>query len=269
MHSIAPNPNAAKYPIFITPNGETCVTGVKIVGQQHRQLPYRLLKQAYDGDGVHMEGPGKQVLENAWIDNVEDAFAPRGPKASTSWVVRGVYARYNRDDFVENDALLDGEIDNVLVDGTYVFLSARPGKNARSWDDSMRVTIKNTLAHLQNLPYDTDMGGRRAYHPEDDSAHAQVFKWASPSGGNVIVIDSIFLIDGGHEPPPQSLGFAPGIYKNVIIVWAGKGRYPGTLPAGIMLTTDRSVWDKARVDWLQRHGCDANGDDCAFLHASN
>ena len=47
-----------------------------------------------------------------------------------------------------------------------------------------------------------------------------------------------------------------GTYENVKVVWTGKGSYAtaggckNVLPAGVTLTTDKSVWDNAKSAWL-------------------
>jgi hypothetical protein len=48
---------------------------------------------------------------------------------------------------------------------------------------------------------------------------------------------------------------AGATFENVTLVWLGPGRYPGSLPAaGLTVTRDRRVWDRAKADWLARHG---------------
>jgi hypothetical protein len=44
------------------------------------------------------------------------------------------------------------------------------------------------------------------------------------------------------------------VYEDVTIVWAGRGRYPGNVPEGCTLTTDRAAYDEADRDWKRRHG---------------
>ena len=72
---------------------------------------------------------------------------------------------------------------------------------------------------------------------------------------------------GVLETTPASgrADFPPGtVAHNVTVAWLGPGPFPGNVPAGVTVTTDRSVWDTARARWLARHGC-SSFDDCTKL----
>ena len=97
------------------------------------------------------------------------------------------------------------------------------------------------------------------------------FKWSS-CGGRTNIADSIFKIDG---PAGQGdIGFKPGTYENVHLVWGGTGKFPGHVPAGVRVhqggegSDGEKLWNAARAKWLAQHGCDPAGDDCAMTDAS-
>jgi hypothetical protein len=262
MRDVALKGNTPNYPLGFrdAPDG-VCITGVRITGQQPRSLTWREMKKTYDGDGIIFKYHiGRATVENVWIDNMMDALSFPAQTTSAFWTVRGVYARYVRDDFIENDTCRNGEIVDVLVDGAFMFLSAKPGSG--SCPQQAKVTIRNSLVRLQGMPYDTNMQGSKP--PSGATGHGQLFKTRAEV--TVDVRDTIFRVDSVSVNAASSMDFAPGSYERVTLIWLGKGDYPGKLPAkGVTVTRDTSIWDNARAAWLKRQGCDASGNSCSFL----
>jgi hypothetical protein len=234
--------------------------GGRIIGQQSRELTWREVKADLDGNGLTLRGPGISTVEGMYFDNVHDAISPID--GVTKWVVKDVYAKYTRDDFVENDQLQPGVIENTLVDGTFVFLSNRPGAagggfscNGRPSDPDLVVEVRNTLVWMQRQPYDGDMNRDPSQDPINDGrGGGAIFKWSN-CGGRVVMSNSIILIEsitatGGKA----AMTFPPGKYTNVTVVWRGAGDYPAALPRGVRMTRDVTVWTKARQAWLTTHG---------------
>jgi hypothetical protein len=234
------------------------------------------MKRSHDGDGVlFARARGPFTLEDARIENVEDAVGP--PKApdtprAARFTVRGVYACYIRDDFVENDAALGGEIRDSLVDGTHVFISARPGRGYKGEAfPPATITVRDTLVRLDCKPDERKDG-------EDTPAPAGLtggacgvgrslgmpFKWSSAARDlRLDVADTVIRIDAAGRNGARSMNFPDGDYRNVTLVWLGAGHYPGALPrSGVTVTDDVGVWDRVRADWLQRHGLSQN-EGCA------
>jgi hypothetical protein len=77
--------------------------------------------------------------------------------------------------------------------------------------------------------------------------------------------DTVILKEGARKGDD----FLPGTYSNVTLVWTGGGSWPGAKPPpGVTITTNPAAWDKARADWIKRHGCDSDAANCTFLHAA-
>jgi hypothetical protein len=233
--------------------------GGRVIGQQSRELTWRVVKSQWDGNGLLLRGSGVSTVEGMYIDNLHDAISPI--EDVTKWVVKDVYAKYTRDDFVENDRLQPGLIEDTLVDGTFTFVSNRPGDagggyscNGQPSDPNLAVEIRKTLVWMQRQPYDGDMKGTPSKDPiKDGRGGGAIFKW-SECGGRVIMSDSIILIEsivatGGKA----AMTFPPGKYTNVTVVWRGAGNYPVALPAGVKMTRDLAVWTNARKAWLAAH----------------
>lgn len=247
--------------------GDVCVVGPTVIGNAPRDASWSQMKREHDGDGVlFARATGPFTIEGAHIENVEDAIGP--PKAPDTprdvrFTVRGVYACYIRDDFVENDAALGGEISDSLVDGTHVFISARPSRGFKGDFPPATVTVRDTLVHLNCKP---DERRDREDTPAAEGfaggacgvgrSLGMPFKWSSAARQlRLDIADTIIRVDAAGRNDPRSMRFPEGDYHNVVLVWRGPGSYPGALPpTGVTVTDDVAVWDKARADWLRRHG---------------
>jgi hypothetical protein len=268
----AQSPGRSKYslPELYPLNGDPLddgfwFVGGTVVGRQHRGLPWSYIKQLYDGDGLRFEARrGATITVHGMrIDNVEDGVSPRlaadVPHAGAYWKVDGCYFKFIRDDVVENDSLMDGEISDCLVDGTFVFLSQRPGRQSTTRRAEAMTRIRACLVRLQRMPYQRDIGGDEPAPGSivDGQGHGMLFKFSGAATGKVDVRDTIFLVDGMSVNGAKSMSFPTWegcTYENVTIVWRGGGKYPGTLPAsGVVVTDDLGVWARARAKWIKEH----------------
>ena len=245
--------------------GGTCISGGEVVGQQSRDLGWDDVKHGgagrYDHDGVHWShpSPGLVTVENSHIVNVEDAIGP--PKGAAtdigaSLLVRGVHAEYIRDDFLENDACLPGEVADVLVDGTHMFVSERPSGSAQCVADRPKdLHIHDSVVWLSCQP---DMRGskNKSSCPNTPGGLRQsageVFKWRAGSG-RVRMERVVVRIDGTPVGGAGSMAWPAGTYRDVTVIWTGEGAYPSEVPPGVSVTTDIEVWQAARRQWLDRH----------------
>jgi hypothetical protein len=163
-----------------------------------------------------------------------------------------------RDDCIENDHLLSGLVDDSLFDGCYVAFSARPSAEIvdSGFDGSGNVwTIQNSLVRLEAMP-GPDGGA------PTDLGHGGFFKWHSwndPTlslSPKLALYNNVFMAEQVGEVGGSRMGTPPGQVidcANNIMVWLGPGAFPGTLPGCFTVTSDRSVWDAAVADWLDRH----------------
>src|SRR4051812_40585469 len=245
--------------------GGTCISGGEVVGQQSRDLGWDDVKHGGAGrddhDGIHWShpSPGLVTVENSHIVNVEDAIGP--PKGAAtdigaSLLVRGVHAEYIRDDFLENDACLPGEVADVLVDGTHMFVSERPSGSAQCVADRPKdLHIHDSVVWLSCQP---DMRGSKNKSSCPDppgglrQSAGEVFKWRAGSG-RVLMERVVVRIDGTPVGGAGSMAWPAGTYQSVTVVWLGPGPYPAPVPPGVTVTTSLALWLNARAAWLQRH----------------
>jgi hypothetical protein len=251
-------PSDTLYPLALgssEPAQRVCVIGGLVEGQQSRTLTWDEMKERHDGAGARVAGTDWYVVDGLRVSNLEDGIDPRGtpdryPKDGDGFVLRNLYFSYIRDDCVENDDIGGGLIVDSLFDGCNTGISERPTKGNPQYgypapkDETLR--LKNVLLRLQAMP------GPRG-HPASERGHGQLFKW-SEIGNRLVIEDSIFLVEA--VPNDGTSDFPPGATaKNVTIVWLGPGSFPGRIPAGVTVTRDRAIWDRARATWLERHGC--------------
>lgn len=248
---IVPNENQYLLILEGDKTRDLTVRGGSFIGVQHRDLSWRVMKLLYDGAGVLVKTRGVATFENNRFENVMDAIRP-GHRAGR-FLIKGAYARYIRDDFVENDFLQAGEITDTLVDGTFMFLScrpARPDEPEKEWPKSTNVVrITDSAVRIMAMPYDPRKG---KIVSTDGLAPGTVFKW-SDRAGTVEAANCVFYLEAVDVSGRKGMAFPRGRYRNVTVVWGGEGDYPAPLPDGVAVTRDRKVWEKARADWFARH----------------
>ena len=245
--------NAECYPIQVRNLVSPSVSGFSVMGLQSRQLPWRVIKAMWDGDAMVIKGcKGNVAISDVYFENVEDGLGPQ--RGIDRWSLKNAYMRYIRDDAIENDHLINGEIENCLIDGCFVFLSHRPDDEFVS---NSVTTIRNCLVRVQAQPHDgfDNREWRDQYIKIGDDgigrSPGMLFKW-SDRGGFVDARDCIFRVDAISASGPNDMDFPPGIYDNVTLIWLGSGPYPKPLPPGVTLTRDINVWQKARSQWISR-----------------
>jgi hypothetical protein len=251
----------------VSGSDNVCVVGGKFVGQSSKSITWKESKAKYDGSGLRVNNlKGTFTWENVILDNSHDGIMlPRSPDKtpnSAKGVVRGVYLKYTRDDCFENDSSTTVVADDALME-CHMFFSARNNTVGDAGAGSS-ATIRNVLVHMTCKPDDrTD----KSCGPTD--SHAQIWKLGeSSSKYKIHVEDSIFMVESLSRNGAKTMRLNMNgniTYKNVTVVWGGQGNWPGPdKPPGITFTKDRNIWDAARAEWLAKHGCDSNGDDCTF-----
>ena len=249
-----------------SPYAGTCVDHARVVSTVSRDMGWDQ-RHTLSGDAIHWShaethpGPAPFVVTDFFTDNAEDSIGP--PKGcstapeGTSFLVRRGYSVYNRDDFIEDDGYMNGEIDDVLVDSTHMFLSQT--QDSQCTRTLRNVYIHDSLVHIACMPdgrTDKSAGGCPLSANGLRQTTGQLWKRETWSGA-LHVKNLIALIDGTPASGLRDMDFPSAgtgsTYENVIIVWAGVGPYPRPVPAGVTVTTDHTVWDNARAAWLAAH----------------
>ena len=246
-------PNPERYPIQLRDLADPSISGFTVLGRQSRELPWRVIKAMWDGDALHVKGcTGRVDVTDVYWENVEDGFGPN--RGLRFWSLRNAYMRYIRDDAIENDDLIPGEVVNCLIDGCFVFLSQRsePPRMNREV-----TAVRDCVIHIEPQPHDGIPGKRwrdqyiRTGADGMGRAPGMIFKWED-GAGKVDVKNCVIRVDAVSVNGPEDLRFPPGRYEDVTLVWLGEGAYPRPLPEGVRLTRDPTVWAEARRAWIAR-----------------
>jgi hypothetical protein len=258
-------------------SGNTCLVGPTIVGPIGPEVSW---SSRLKPDGIqHSRPTGPYRVHGASIRRVNDALSP--PKAldtprSVRFSYRDVYAREIRDDLLENDACLGGEIRDSLFDGVHMGFSERPGaKNRIDLGPTMPVvTVANTMIRLEcqtDVRGGTGCPGKTSHGQWWKLSHGKCQTADGRIGPRYVLDNVIFRTDetgtagisGIRMPEPERL-----LTSNVTVLYPGPGKVP-PMPPGVTVVRDRAkverTWNEARAKWLADHGCDQNGDNCAYL----
>jgi hypothetical protein len=238
-----------KYPIMIGGNKDGCFAGGTVLGTSSLNATWTKLYNGGKNNSASIQwtGAAAMTVDGIRIHNTWDAVRP-GQNAP-NFIVKNVWVSRNRDDCIENDNANTGLITDSLFDGCYVFYSS--AKNVST------VTIENTLARLQPLPGAHTDGpnlqpGHKAWikgGPVNKiSLHNNVFM--QEQKGNVAVrAGGIPTLKADGTPSTKIVSCS-----NNVMVWTGPGEYPYYLQPGCFtVTKDRSVWDRARQNWINCH----------------
>jgi hypothetical protein len=224
-----------------------CWEGGVNLGQQSRSLTWDDVK-ALGGAGMQFTHAGKADINAYQADNMEDAInlrskVPSNPAISDGWMVRNAYIIYNRDDCIEDDHLTSGSVYDVLFDGCFVGFSADDVHAVAPDQSGETIVFDHALIFLQEMP-STQSDGLNS---------GALLKW-DPFAPRPVIRNSVFLIDkpsGAGEWPVNTT------LSNVTIVLNGPGTLSLNMLPGMTVTSDISVWNNAKADWLTRHGCSA------------
>jgi hypothetical protein len=223
-----------------------CVLGGHVVGQQSRNLSYQAVYDRYNGDGLWVQGSGSYLVHGFRAENVEDGISLQGGDGDFAQV-SGAYLSYVRDDCIENDHIVGGQVSDSLLDGCFMGISERPDADARPSRAPAGETFTLDRVLLRIAPQPNERAA-------DGAGNGQLFKW-SPAANRLVLRDSVFLVEEEPIRGRTPLAFPPGTSaENVTLVWLGAGAYPGPLPAGVTVVRDRSLWETARARWLVDHG---------------
>lgn len=198
---------------------------------------------------VRVELAQAVTIEGWRIDKTWDAI--RIQQGSSNFLINDVHISNNRDDAVENDAVLSGTIRDSLFDGTGVGISLGNGDHA---DGSMNtITLENTFVRL------------KAYLAYGEMSHGSPFKTdtgAPETTPDIRIVNSVIAIeDPGHsgfarlklawENVVESRG-------NVFLNLSDKPLPPNypLPPEGFTILQGqkaREYWEEAKAAWLDNH----------------
>jgi hypothetical protein len=271
-------PDPIEYPVRSDAWTLGCIDG----GTVHGNVPRSWTRdQWYDGedDGTRLGGdafrqtltetPGNfLVIRNAYVEDFEDAYDPNSPDPSYTTYLDHVWARYIRDDCIENEDVPHSMVvSNSLFDGCFAAFAQRPKgeESARNGDGPQFFTVRNSLVYVKPQPLGPDYCNTEAValgrcrptgRPGVWLGAYGIWKWSEDAASRVTVRNVIFRLDMPSYSSCSSQRWPAGTYEDVTVVWLGHGRYrkaggcTNHLPRGVELTRDIRVWRAAKRAWL-------------------
>jgi hypothetical protein len=246
-----PTPRSAD-PVRITGGGQdACFVGGLIEGSNPVAAGWEELYSQSNGAAFAFGGDEplpRFVLDGIRIHNVWDGIRPRA--RADDFVIRSVWLSDVRDDCIENDHFITGVLDDALLDGCHMAISARNPRDPESYGTRV-LTIENSLIRLKPFPKPREaLLRRRAW--ARDPGHGMFFKW-SGSSMKVRLHDNVFMLEQLPNNQRQAIDVPPMIScRNNVLVWLGPGD-PGPVPDCFRVVRDRGVWERARAAWLENH----------------
>ncbi len=219
---------------------------------------------SYGGSGFRSISQAIDAITGSRVHNVEDGWKPRECPSNNdackslpnlgTMKMRDVYMTGIRDDAIENDEFMPGDIADSLFDGIWCFLSEQNQSSLTGTtigageDPNIRVT--RSLVRL----YTTN---------GSETGPGHWFKWQGRGMPNhhLVITDSIFAVDKQPRLGWSSLSIPSGTtwQGTNYILWLGTGTYGGPKPAGVTYQegqTAKNTWNQARNNWLIDHGYD-------------
>ncbi|MEO5709632.1 MAG: hypothetical protein ABIQ59_07410 [Nocardioidaceae bacterium] len=276
-------PSPITYPVRSDAWTKGCLIGARINGDVARSATR---DQWYDGEdgGPRLGGEAFRqtlsgtagnflVMRDTYASDYEDAYDPNGRSAANTLYLDHVQARYIRDDCIENEGgglpevPMNVLVKNSLFDGCFTGFAERPpyaGGAVQNGSGAQYFDVEDSLMYIQPQPLGPNYcsaskvtsGRCKATSTRNVwlGAHG-IWKWSAAAAKSVTIRNSIFRLDMASYSSCAAQRWPAGTYENVTLVWAGSGAYAtaggckNTLPAGVKLTTDVGVWDRAKEAW--------------------
>lgn len=188
------------------------------------------------------------TVENLTVINAGDCVSFKDD--NPNWLLKDSYLKNCGDDAIENDRFSNGTVRNVLVDAAFMGFSCRAEAN-RGRPRSYNTTIEDSLI---------GMSPRR-------SAYLWKVTTGSSNKCNITIKDNVFYLpdEVGAVNPDDLRRVTTRVLnesacrgnKNTIVYTGGSRSYLEELkrasPTCFDVTTDKSVWTRARDAWFRSH----------------
>jgi hypothetical protein len=233
-------------------------------------IPYEwnwFLSHAFGGAGFTTVATGLHSIEGARIHNVEDGWQPRETPSfklraypnTARILMRGCYMTSIRDDCIENDEFMPGDVENSLFDGVHCFISEQNERQAGLYRPSVETIGPNESRDI-NL---TRMLVRLTVTSGGEKGTGKWFKLLGRDSPvhHFKITDCVFATDaeprqGGWQSQrfPKDATFRGTNY----VLWLGApGAFGAQLPPEIKFLEGQAAkdkWHQVRNEWLSAHG---------------
>ena len=251
------------------PNGIRVIGGV-VDGGIPREWGW-FLTHAFSGAGFYTVATGLQVIEGARIHNVGDGWHPRETPAfklraypnTGRFLMKGCYMTGIRDDCIENDEFLPGDIEDSLFDGVWTLFSEqnerqsgtmRPDLTTIGPKEDPNIGLTRVLVRVTSTCGNEPKPGR----------WFKLIGRESPVH-RFTITDCVFATDAEPRSGWRVLNFPKdATFRGTnYVLWLGEpGGYRAEVPAGIKFLEGKDAkakWHEVRNQWLIAHGYEPRG----------
>ncbi|HSE09915.1 MAG TPA: hypothetical protein VLB29_14720 [Nocardioidaceae bacterium] len=272
------DPDLFPYPIRSESWQDGCIVGGSVLGPID---PAATRDQWYnsgthggaDHEGVRIThgSAGFAVVRDTYVEDVEDGFDPNAPTPDAKTYLDHVHASNVRDDCIENEKEPhDMYVRDSLFDGCFAAFAEKPsGSSVDAGRGESEFVVEESLVYVKPQPlgdgYCSDSNVDRGRCIDDGNGGYLgaygMFKWGEDAASTLVVRNTIFRMDLASYSSCSGNRFPTnGVYENVTLVWTGEGDWESAggcdnvVPHGVTVTTDVSVWDRAKAAWLAGGG---------------
>src|SRR5256885_8449568 len=231
-------------PIRLSANGD-CYSGITVKGNFASSQTWWDLKQCCNGAGITVDS-GPAALVNPRTDNIAVDGIRIWHHAATT--IDGAWSTDTRDDCVSDTSHGDLVIRNSLFDGCHTGISWRSGSSSTA-TKPFKIDVQNSMFYIKPMT-DHGSGGNCKEWVQNGKDNGTMWKMDKVQSG-VNVQNVMIRMDMANYQCVDK--WPSGTYNNVVLVWNNSADYPGTLPAGVTVTRDVSVWDNAKAQWMADH----------------
>ena len=270
------SPDPLTYPIRSESWTNGCVKNGRVEGNIPRSLTRDQWYNNEDGYSDYDDGEGWRatftstsgntaVVRNTFVSDTEDAFDPNHQNYTQSTYLDHVHTEFIRDDCIENEG--DGVPGNMyikdsLFDGCFTAFGLRPNSTGTPAADADFV-VEDSLVYVKPQPLGSRYCSSSSVSRNRCIANGNtwlgsygIWKLGAEAPENIVVRNTIFRLDMPSYSSCTGNEWPAGTYENVTLVYTGPGTWGSTgdcsnsLPSGVTLTTDVSVWNSAKSAWL-------------------
>jgi hypothetical protein len=232
------------------------------------------LSHAFGGAGFYTVATGLQVIDGARIHNVEDGWHPRETPSfklraypnTGRFMMRNCYMTGIRDDCIENDEFIPGDIEDSLFDGVWTLLSEQNERQAGLFRPNV-TTIGPSEDRNINL---TRVLVRLTMTNANEQGPGKWFKLMGRESPvhRITITDCVFATDA--EPRQggwRSLGFPQDatFHGTNYVLWLGRpGAFGVPIPPQVKFLEGQAAkdkWHEVRNRWLEAHGYERRSPD--------
>jgi acid phosphatase len=236
------------YPVWVT-GANSCFVGGTVAGTLSKTQTWEDLKNCCNAAGVMVDAATKLLgvrLDDIAIDGVRI-------RNTAATQIDDMYASYVRDDCVSNITHGDLVINDSLFDGCRTGIDWR-SNDAQTAARNFQLQINDSLFSIAPMPQSAT--GNCTASASNGKGNGAMWKG---EGDEQVELHNVVIRQDLADSSQCKETWPKGSYDHVTFVWTNSRAYPGTLPTGVKLTHDVSVWDNAKASWLARHADDGTG----------